>query len=138
MIIKYMCIYVDYIYTCLCIKLNIYIYIHLGINIPPPKVFQVYFWGTENTFSDVYGYATCIILRFTQLHPRFQDWVDSVRSPFAPVLVPIFGQHKELTQFFVTLPMQRTDTRTILDNYTNKSHGNFCCTVLGARVRYVS
>lgn len=40
-----MCIYVDYIYTCLCIKLNIYIYIHIGINIPPPKVFQVYFWG---------------------------------------------------------------------------------------------
>ena len=26
---------------------------------------------------------------------QFQDWVDSVRSPFAPVLVPIFGQHKD-------------------------------------------
>ena len=27
--------------------------------------------------------------------PRFQDWVDSVRSPFAPVLVPCFGQTKD-------------------------------------------
>ncbi len=48
--------------------------------------------------------------------PRFQDWVDSVRSPFAPVLVPIFGQHKERSRRFllrIRYNGQKDDTRTI-------------------------